>query len=168
MCLRASWAILAAMNTRTLTSILMSALALAVVVAPASSEAKGYSGKTKAGTSISLKVSGNRASGIKTTVPTVCLETMGSYQSRAGVELFTPPGKFKLGKTGTAKELQPAAMNQGIEATKNYTVSLSKAKNGKVRGDLRVSFSFMRPGPSIYSSYIYVCNGATSFSARAR
>jgi hypothetical protein len=125
-----------------------------------------YKGKTDGGGSISFRLSGNRVSGVNGAVPTVCLESMGSYQSRAGVELFQPPGSFPLGRTAQVKALQPAAMNQGIKATKTYTFSAKQARSGRVKGRLRVSFSFLRPGPSIYQSYIYLCSSSVSFSAK--
>jgi hypothetical protein len=160
-------AIVAAMNTRTLT--LMTALALAVAVAPASASAKGCSGKTKGGSSITFKLKGKKVSRINTAVPTVCMESTGSYKSRAGAELFQPPGTFKLGKTTQTKALQPAAMNSGTDATKTYTVDLGgKGKGGKVKGNLRVSFSFIRPGLTIYDMEIWLCTGTTGFSAKPR
>lgn len=164
---RAVAAMLARMNTRTLT--LISALALGVAAAPASAEAKGYSGKTKGGSSITFKLKGKKASKINTAVPTICVETTGSYKSRAGAELFQPPGAYRLGKTAQVKALQPAAMNSGTDATKTYTVDLGgKGKGGRVKGDLRVSFSFIRPGLTIYDMEIWMCSGSTSFSARPR
>ena len=57
-------------------------------------------------------------------------------------------------------------MNMGAKATKTYTLDLAKkAKNGKVRGDLRVSFSFIRPGLTIYDMEIFMCQGTTKFTA---
>jgi hypothetical protein len=57
-------------------------------------------------------------------------------------------------------------MNQGIEATKTYTFRSRPAGNGRVAGKLRLSFSFLRPGPSVYQSYIYMCSSSVSFSAK--
>jgi hypothetical protein len=99
-------------------------------------------------------------------VPTVCLETMGSYQSTAGAELYQPPGSFRLGRSARVKALQPAAMNHGIQATKTYTFRSRPAGDDKVAGKLRLSFSFLRPGPSVYQSYIYMCSSSVSFSAK--
>jgi hypothetical protein len=142
-------------------------VALLLATASAASAATTYAGKTKSEASVSFKLSGSKVSGLKTTVPAVCLESTGSYGSRAGVELFMPPGSFTLGRTKQVKDLQPAAMNQGIKATKTFTVSLRRS-GGRVAGKLRVSFSFMRPGMTIYDSYIYFCTGSTSFSAGPR
>jgi hypothetical protein len=58
--------------------------------------------------------------------------------------------------------VSPATTN----ATKTYTFSSRPAGNGKVGGMLRLSFSFLRPGPSIYQSYIYMCSSSVSFSAK--
>jgi hypothetical protein len=159
------------MKTHTHRNLLLLACAaivtLLLATASAASASRAYFGKTKSGTSVSFKLSGSRVSGLKTTVPAVCLESTGSYGSRSGVELFTPPGSFKLGRTLQVKDLQPAAMNRGIKATKTYTVSLRRSGN-RVGGKLRVSFSFMTLGMTIYDSYIFFCTGSTSFSAIPR
>jgi hypothetical protein len=141
------------------------ATALLVASVPAAAEAMTYKGKTEGGGRISFSVSGKTVSRVNGAVPTVCLETMGSYQSRAGAELYQPPGSFRLGRTAQVKALQPAAMNEGINATKTYTVS-TRRTGGRLTGRLRLSFYFLRPGPSIYQSYIYMCSSSVSFSAK--
>ena len=146
-----------------LSSIAILAVTSTTAFAAASS---GYRGKTKSGTTITFKVSGNRISGVKTQVPMVCVETTGSGQTRAGVELYEPPASFAIGATSQTKALQRAAMNQGIKATKTYTFSSSRA-GAKITGKLRISLSFLRPGYDIYHSYIFLCTGTTTFSASA-
>jgi hypothetical protein len=143
---------------------LAAALTLSLVGADGASAAT-YKGTTENGGRIAFKLSGNSISRVNGAVPTVCLETMGSYQSSAGAELFQPPGSFRLGRSAQVKALQPAAMNQGINATKTYTVS-TRRTGARVTGKLRLSFSFLRPGPSIYQSYIYMCSSSVSFSAK--
>ena len=56
--------------------------------------AAAYKGKTKGGSSITFALKGNRVTGIRTVVPTLCLETTGGYTSRAGSELFQPVAGF--------------------------------------------------------------------------
>jgi hypothetical protein len=147
----------------------ISAAAALLLAGTAQGAAAGsYSGTTKAGNAIRFQLAGKQVRAISTGVPTVCLETTGSGQSRAGVELFQPPGAFALGKTAKARALQPAAMNQGIRATKNYTVTTKPAAGGRISGRLQLSFSFLRPGFDIYHSYIYMCTGSTTFSATPR
>jgi hypothetical protein len=141
------------------------AAALSFAVAAPAADAATYKGTTEGGGRISFRLAGGAISRINGAVPTVCLESMGSYQSRSGVELFQPPGSFRLGRTAQVKALQPAAMNQGINATKTYTVS-TRRSGRRVTGRLRLSFSFLRPGPSIYQSFIYVCSSSVSFSAK--
>lgn len=154
--------------TKVLTTTLLAVLALAArAIGAAGAHAAAYAGKTRDGSSIRLKVAGNKVSAIRTTVPTSCVETTGSFGTRAGAELFQPPGSFALGRAGRARALQPAAMNGGTRATKNYTVDVRKA-GSKLTGTLRVNFSFLRPGPDIYSSYIFICTGSTRFSLAAR
>jgi hypothetical protein len=153
------------MRTRSLAAL---AAALSMVAVAPTAEAATYQGKTEGGGRISFNLSGSKISRVDGAVPTVCLETMGSYQSRAGAELFQPPGSFRLNRSTQVKALQPAAMNQGIEATKTYTFQARSSGNGRVSGRLRLSFSFLRPGPSIYQSYIYMCSSAVSFSAKEK
>jgi hypothetical protein len=149
-------------------TILTLTLACALLLGGATADAATYAGRTAGGTTIRFKLDGKRIRALSTTVPTVCLETSGSGMTRAGAELFQPPGSFALGRTGKARALQPAAMNQGIRATKNYTVTTKAAGAGKVSGALELSFSYLRPGIDIYRSYTYVCSGKTRFTATAR
>jgi hypothetical protein len=96
-------------------------VALLLLTGPATGQASAvrYSGWTDGGGAIGFTLKGKRITGINGTVPTVCLESAGSYQTRAGAELFRTPGAFLLGRTKKAKALQPAAMNRGTKATKN-------------------------------------------------
>jgi quercetin dioxygenase-like cupin family protein len=141
------------------------AAVLSIVAAAPVADAATYKGKTEGGGRISFNVSGKKISRVNGAVPMVCLETMGSYQSSAGAELYQPPGAFRLGRTAQVKAFQPAAMNQGIDATKTYTFH-ARRSGRRVTGKLRLSFSFLRPGPSIYQSYIYMCSSSVSFSAK--
>jgi hypothetical protein len=122
-------------------------------------------GTTKGGHQITLKRSGDRVSKIQTMVPTICTETTGSGYTRAGAELFRPPGAYTVGGKRKASALQPAAMNMGIKATKNYTVKLKRTSGTVVKGRLSLNFSFLIP--DLYRSlpYTYICQGTTTFSA---
>lgn len=151
--------------TKALTTAVLAIAALAIGAAGAQGAA--YAGKTRDGSSIRLKVAGTKVSGIRTMVPTSCVETTGSFGTRAGAELFQPPGSFALGRAGRTRALQPAAMNGGTRATKNYAVDVRKA-GARLTGTLRVNFSFLRPGVDIYHSYIWVCTGSTKFSLAPR
>ena len=141
------------------------ALAASLMVVPAGADAAKYKGKTKGGNKITMKVKGNKASKIRTLVPMVCVETTGTGQTRAGAELFQPPGRFKIGKTTKRKALQPAAINSGSKATKNYTVSV-KRKGGKLKGKLKVNLSFLRLSLFKTLPDTYICSGSTTFTAR--
>lgn len=152
--------------TKVLTTVALAVLALASIGATGANGA-AYAGKTRDGSRIRLKVAGNKVSAIRTTVPTSCVETTGSFGTRAGAELFQPPGSFALGRAGRARALQPAAMNGGTRATKNYTVDVRRA-GAKLNGTLSVNFSFLRPGVDIYHSYVWICTGSTRFSLTAR
>lgn len=124
-----------------------------------------YKGKTKGGTTVTFALKGKRAEGIRTVVPTICLETTGNYGSKAGGEIFRPPVPGRVGRTVKSKALQPAAMNMGIEATKNYEVTL-KRRGRVVTGKLKLNYSFLVP--DLYGARIYICSGSTTFTARPR
>jgi hypothetical protein len=150
---------------RTCLSAALAATALLVGAVPAA-EAVTYKGKAENGGRISFSVSGKTISRVNGAVPTVCLETMGSYQSTAGAELYQPPGTFRLGRSAQLKALQPAAMNQGINATKTYTFRLPAGRQRQGRGKAAVELLLPAPGPSIYQSYIYMCSSSVSFRAK--
>ncbi len=148
-------------NLSLATAIILILVALGSA-SPAS--ATKYAGKTKGGSSISFKLNGSKLKAIKTVVPTICIETTGTYGSRAGGEIFRPP-KGQLGKKVKSKALQPAAMNQGIKATKSYTVE-ARRSGKRIKGKLRLSYSFLIP--DLYGSKVFICSGSTSFSATPR
>ena len=150
------------------TAIIGLTLAAALAV-PSTGAARGvsYEGKTSGGSSITFKRSGDKVSGIRTVVPMVCLETTGSGYSRAGAELFQPRGRFLLGKARKVKAFQPAAMNSGARATKTYRVKLRRSGR-KVKGELSLTLSFVRPNYYRFVPYIYHCTGTASFTASPR
>lgn len=151
-----------------LRTVAVALVLLLAVGATTAAAAQPYSGKTSGGTAIRFELAGKRLTKISTTVPTSCVETTGSSGTAAGAELFTPPGGFALGRAAKARALQPAAMNQGIRATKNYTVTTKGAAGGTISGRVAVNFSYLRPGIDIYHSYIWICNGTASFTAKPR
>ena len=153
-----------------MTRIAIAAAALALVATTAASAASSasYRGKTKGGTSITFNVAGNRISAVRSSVPTVCVETTGSGQTRAGVELYQPSTTFTLGTTAKTKGLQRSAMNAANPTTMNYTFTSKKTASGAIAGTLKISFSFLRPGIDLYHSYIFLCSSTTTFTASAR
>jgi len=64
-----------------------------------------------------------------------------------------------------SKALQPAAMNVGAKATKNYEVTVNR-RGRTVSGKLKLNFSFLIP--DLYGARIYICSGVTTFSATPR
>ena len=128
--------------------------------------AAGYKGKTKGGNSVTFALNGSKVTGIRTVVPTICLETTGGYTSRAGGEIYQPVAAARIGRTVKSKALQPAAMNVGAKATKNYEVTLKK-RGRTVSGKLKLNFSF--PIPDLWSgTKIFICSGSTTFTASPR
>ena len=150
---------------KTATTMLVVAGLLALPTA--SSAAVRYKGRTSGGSSITLKRSGTAIGSIRTVVPTICTETTGSGLSRAGAELFQPPGRTTLGRTRKVKALQPAAMNSGSKATKNYTIRATRSGR-RIKGKLKLSFSFLRLDLFRSTPYIYLCSGTATFVARPR
>jgi hypothetical protein len=140
------------------------------LVGSSAAEAKtvSYKGKTSSGTSIKFKRKGSKVSKIRTAVATTCIETTGSGYTRSGSELYQPPGSFKLGKTKKVKKLQPAAMNSGIKATKNYKVKVKKSGRRKIKGKLNLNFSFLVPDLFRSLPYTYICTGSAKFSAKPK
>jgi hypothetical protein len=143
---------------------------VAVLTGGSTAQAKSvaYKGKTSSGTTIKFKRKGNKVSKINTAISTVCTETTGSGYTRTGSEIYQPPGKFKLGTTRKVKKLQPAAMNQGIKATKNYAVKVKKGRGRKVKGKLKLNFSFLVPNLYTYLPYTYICSGSATFTAKPK
>lgn len=146
--------------------LVLMAFAGAPVHAVAKAPANGtYSAKTENGGRFKFKLTGKKISRINGTVPVICVETSGSFQSKAGAELFQPPGGFTLGKNKKAKALQPAALTSGSKVTKNYDVMIT-GSGPKLRGKVKLNYSFLTPGPDIYSSYIWLCASSVSLTAK--
>jgi hypothetical protein len=145
------------------TAALAAAATFAVGVSGAG--AATLEGTTDGGTTITLKRAGKKVSKIRTLVPTICVETTGSGQSRAGGELFRPPGRFTLGRKAKATALQRAALNHAIKATKNYTVKVKRMGRRAVKGKLSVNYSFLVPDLFRTLPYIYMCQGTAKFTA---
>src|SRR4051812_31750386 len=130
---------LRSMNRKTALRTAAVAATAALAVAVPSAGAATLHGTTGGGSKVTLKRSGAKVSKIRTMVPTMCVETTGSGFTRAGGELFRPPGAFAMGRERKAKALQPAAMNHGTKATKNYTVKVTNAGGRAVSGKLSVN-----------------------------
>ena len=125
--------------------------------------AAAYKGKTKGGSSITFAVKGKRVTGINTVVPTICLQSGGSYGSSAGAETYRPVRAAVIGKTVKSKALQSAAMHFGVDVTKFYEVKL-KRRGRVVSGKLRLSYSYFVP--DLWNPRTYICSGSTTFTAR--
>jgi hypothetical protein len=153
------------MNWNTAVRAILVAVAATLAIGVSGAAAATLRGTTEDGTKITLKRSGSKVSKIRTMVPAMCVETTGSGFTRAGGELFRAPGSYAVGRQRKAKALQRAAMNQGIKATKNYTVKLTDAGGGAVSGKLSLNFSFLIPDLYRSMPYIYLCQGTTTFTA---
>ena len=155
------------MRTQTIKPLMaLAAMALLLVAAPlASAKSVSYKGKTKGGSSITFKRSGNSISKINSAVPVVCVSSTSSA-TRAGADIYQPGGSFRLGTTGKRKIKQRSAMAYSLKLTKNYKFTSKRGRGGKVTGKLDVNFSYLVP--SLYSMQIFICQGVTNFSAMPR
>ena len=140
---------------------------LAIAAAPAGATQSGsYKAETKNGFKVSFKVKGNRVSKFNGLVPASCISPTGG--TRVGGEVFQPPGKFKIGKTRKVKAKQRGAMGSSGKITKNYKVTLERAKNGGLKGKLHVNFSFLTFEYGLYGSSLktWICRGDDTFTVR--
>jgi hypothetical protein len=149
----------------------ITAIALAGLLAGAgTAEAKPvtYGGKVTGGHKITFKRSGGKISKINTGFATVCLPTSSFYGSNTGVDRFTPPGSYQLGKKVKRNKLQKTAMWHA-KVTKYYTVSARK-KGRRIKGKLEMSFSYGLPTMDYYGVHLitYICHGTAKFSAKRR
>lgn len=135
------------------------------VSASASQAAGAYKGRTPDDGRIRMRLAGRRVSGLQGTVPAICLELGGSYDSRVGYELFRPPGTFTLGRTRKVKAMQPGALNGGANVTKSYTVTVRSAGKRLLKGRLKLSYVFLTFGfPDL--TYLWSCSSSVRFTAR--
>jgi hypothetical protein len=146
-------------------------LALAGLLAGAgAAEAKPvtYKGKVTGGYKITFKRSGGKISKINTGFATVCIPSSSFYGSRTGVDRFTPPGSYRLGRKIKRSKLQKTAMWPS-KVTKYYTVSARK-KGRKIRGKLEMTFEYGLPTMDYYGVHLitYICHGTAKFSAKPR
>ena len=141
---------------------------LAIAAAPAGAIQSGsYKAKTKNGFKMSFKVKGNKVGKFNGLVPASCISPTGG--TRVGGEVFQPPGKFKIGKTRKAKAKQRSAMGSSSgKVTKNYKVTLKRAKNGGLKAKLHVNFSFLTFEYGVYGPSLktWICRGDDTFTAR--
>jgi hypothetical protein len=142
--------------------------ALAAAATPAAAADVAYQGKTKGGHTITFKRSGSKIRSISSAVPVVCATSSGgAFDTKAGADIYQPPGKFALGQAVKRKAMQRTPFYPA-KVTKNYTVTTAAKKNGKVTGKLDENFSYSILGLDLYgNSYIriYICQGVTTFTA---
>ena len=154
--------------TRISRIVAIAATVAAVAAVPAAASAKpvNYKGKASGGHQITFKREGKRVWYISTMVPTVCLPTnrVGS-RSITGAEIFTPPGYEIVGKKVTFEDLQDPALYYN-DVTKHYETTIKKGKNGKLKGKLHLTFSFIVPTFPMPSMIYYSCVGKANFTAK--
>ncbi len=144
------------------------ALASAGEARSSATPAKGtYQGKIEKGGRVKFRLAGKRVTRINGLVPTLCLEFGGSYDTRFGLEYFNPPGAFILGRTEEAKASQPLALATGSKSTKHYTVTVRPAGSSRVKGRLKLWYSFLTYGYPYYA-YMWQCSSKVDFTARRR
>lgn len=144
------------------------ALASAGEARSSATPAKGtYQGKIEKGGRVKFRLAGKRVTRINGLVPTLCLEFGGSYDTRFGLEYFNPPGAFILGRTEEAKASQPLALATGSKSTKHYTVTVRPAGSSRVKGRLKLWYSFLTYGYPYYA-YMWQCTSKVDFTAKLK
>lgn len=144
------------------------ALASAGEARSSATPAKGtYQGKIEKGGRVKFRLAGKRVTRINGLVPTLCLEFGGSYDTRFGLEYFNPPGAFILGRTEEAKASQPLALATGSKSTKHYTVTVRPARSSRVKGRLKLWYSFLTYGYPYYA-YMWQCTSKVDFTAKLK
>jgi hypothetical protein len=125
-----------------------------------------YKGKTTGGHTITFKRQGKKVWWISTMAPTICLATnrVGA-KPISGAEIFTPPGYEIVGRKVTFEDLQKPALYYS-KVTKHYEITLRPGANGKLTGDLHLTFSFIIPTYPMPSMIYYGCVGNTKFTAK--
>ena len=126
-----------------------------------------YHGKIEKGGRVKFRLAGKRVTRINGLVPTLCLEFGGSYDTRFGLEYFNPPGAFILGRTEEAKASQPLALATGSKSTKHYTVTVRPAGSSRVKGRLKLWYSFLTYGYPYYA-YMWQCTSKVDFTAKLK
>jgi hypothetical protein len=118
-----------------------------------------------------VKREGSKIKSISSAVPTVCSTSSGgAFDTKAGADIYQPPGRFALGGAVKRKALQRTPFYPA-KVTKNHTVTTKTGRNGKVTGKLDENFSYSILGLDLDgNSYIriYICQGVTTFSASPR
>jgi hypothetical protein len=147
-------------------AVIATAAALLTAAGPAAAKGTPYKGETQGGSSITFTLSGGKVGKVSTLVPTICADST-SRSTRAGGELYQPPGRLALNRTVKTKALQRGAMTQGSEVTKNYTFT-AKKRGPKISGKLKLSFSYLVPDLFQTLPHIYICSGSTGFTATPR
>ena len=132
-----------------------------------------YKGKTSAGTAVVVKRSGTTVTDLRAYVPAMCASSRTS-DTRAGTEAFVLPEAVAIGGEQKVSAQQAASMNTGSSAvTKNYTVTLSKAKGAKGAISGKISMNFMLVEPYFNSmGYLdgntFICQGDATFTAKPK
>ena len=126
-----------------------------------------YSGTTSGGNPITFERSANSVKRVSGYIPATCVPSFPGNPTRAGDELFAPPGRLALGREVRKTAAGQDAALHYSEVTKNYRFSARKRARGVITGRLHVNFSYQTVGYS--STFIlvgYICQGDATFKAR--
>jgi hypothetical protein len=144
---------------------LTAALAAGALAVPATADAAKYVGKAS-GEKITFKQKGKRISRIKTAILVSCFSSPGSDHDQ-GIELFNPPGKFKLGKEARKHASRHSAVRGGKKGF-DFTVKPKRKSRKVIAGNLRLSYSDSTYDPFTNQITAWYCSGSTKFRARRK
>ena len=157
----------AAMTKRTLTLVTCVAALGAAGPAAAAKPVK-YKGKTDAGTKIEFNRVGDSAELMLTYLPAACVSSRTS-DTKSGSESFNPyPLRIGGGEQALTVENQSSALGYS-SVTKNYRATLTKGRNGLVRGRLHVNYMVVDPyfnAMGYLDGNTFICQAEGTFTAK--
>ena len=154
-----------------LCGLLTASVALAAAGPAGAAKTVKYDGRTSAATAVFLKRSGNTVTDLRAWLPAACASSRTS-DTRAGTEAFALPEAVAIGGEQKVSAQQAASMNTGSSAvTKNYTVTLSRAKGAKgaITGKISLNFMLVEPyfnAMGYLDGNTFICGADATFTAK--
>ncbi|HEU4656816.1 MAG TPA: hypothetical protein VFR97_04805 [Capillimicrobium sp.] len=153
---------------RPVTTLAATALTAVAVALPATATAKpvAYEGRTSSGT-VTFDRSGDTVSNLRGLVFVACASTKTS-DTKAGAELFDPPGTVAMGHE-VELEAEGDSAVASHRVTKTYRMTLTPGRRGVVRGELHLTFMLFEPMFDVFGTIdtnTFLCGGEAAFKAK--
>ena len=146
-------------------------VALAVVAAMAfavpAQAAKGvkYKGKTSSGHKVTFTVKNKRIHDLTAGVRMSCISIQGGGAPIGGSEIFGFRGKVPFKRHVKWSFMGKPAFHYN-EVTMNHQLWTKKRPGGRIRGRMRLQYSFLIPKYPIGTFTIYSCLGGAKYKAK--